>query len=245
MILFLGAGASKIFGIPDTKGFIELFEGEIGKSELFQKVKSAFVDRLADGQFDIEKLLTILNDLSKSRDELMKTMAPHTAAFLLTDIDEAWDLIQEEDIKKEASELLSKTKRMIREKCFTQVNKEKPQILEVYDKFFGSLPVRKSQTSGSMPQKVYPTIKVFTTNYDTCIEAYFNERQVNYTNGSLVQYGELIFDVNIFLNNVHPIELVKLHGSIDMFVKDRRIRFLHGMEPVGTGIQRRVHDISG
>ena len=37
-----------------------------------------------------------------------------------------------------------------------------------------------------------------------------------------------------FLKERHPIELIKLHGSIDFFIKDRKIRFLPGPGAMDT-----------
>ncbi len=66
MIVLLGAGASRTFEIPTTKEFISLFEKEIGKNELYGDIKSTIDEAL----FDLERMMTVLDDLTKSEDEL-------------------------------------------------------------------------------------------------------------------------------------------------------------------------------
>ena len=80
MLLYVGAGLSTYFEIPDMRGFINLFDtdNEIGGAELYSDIRSYM-----DGSPNLEVLMTILSDLSKSPDDFWQTVAPHTSQFLI------------------------------------------------------------------------------------------------------------------------------------------------------------------
>lgn len=225
MLLFLGAGASASFGIPDTKGFLSDFEKEIGEDQIYKMLKA----NIQNDQFDAEVLMTILNDLSKTQEELMGSIAPHTATFLLKSGHHIQQLVGEEDNRKHCHQLLTIIKRIIRVKCLTQVKNERSTLINTYDSFFRQLKIEKPLGAGDGGGARYPSpLWIFTTNYDTCMETYFNAKQVNVARGIIDKHCEHIFDVDDLVGQSKSFELVKLHGSIDLFVKNRRIRFLSG-----------------
>lgn len=82
MILFLGAGASKPFEIPTTKDFaidaIKTLSSDTYKKEasFLEEIKDTFKDK-----FDLEILLTVLDDLSK--DDVLEIISPVTVKFIL------------------------------------------------------------------------------------------------------------------------------------------------------------------
>ena len=69
----MGAGASKAFGIPDTKGFMAEFEREIGTNDMYIRLK----ENIPTEQFDMETLMTVLHDLSMSKKNYL-VPSPHT-----------------------------------------------------------------------------------------------------------------------------------------------------------------------
>ena len=229
MLLFLGAGASKSFGIPDTKGFINEFENVIGSNKIYTSLK----ETIPQEQLDMETLMTVMHDLSKPKEELLNSIAPHTTRFLFSQGSQASYFMENRDVKMACHDMLIDTKRIIREKCLTQVKEYRNDILQSYDKFFNALKINKALTGGTANNKTYPQLRIFTTNYDTCIETYFNTQQMELCDGSIPRFGELIFDVDTFTNS-HDLELIKLHGSINLFVKDRKIRVLHAAGAVDT-----------
>jgi hypothetical protein len=231
MLLFLGAGASKSFDIPDTKGFISDFEKAIGENKIYSKLKKSIPDEM----FDTEVLMTILDDLSKPKEELLNSIAPHTTRFLLQQESEKGYWIENEELKVFCHDLLREIKRVIRTKCLTQVRVKREEILRSYDMFFKSITrygkeVSSSDTSGMS----YPNLSLFTTNYDTCMEVYFNARKVNLFRGVIEKFNEYVFDVSTFIPRKGNAELIKLHGSVDLFIKDRKIRFLSGAGAMDT-----------
>ena len=232
MLLFLGAGASKSFGIPDTKGFLSEFEPRIGNSEIYGKLKSSIPAAL----LDTEVLMTVLHDLSKPKEELLDSIAPHTTRFLLQQGAEMARYIESEDVKVMCHDMLREVKRTIRTRCLAQVRNEKTQIVASYDAFWANLEIAKGIRAGDKSAVMLPALSLFTTNYDTCVETYFRVRQVTYSRGIVERFGEYVYDVGRFLRQEQrsDIELIKLHGSIDFFVKNGQIRFLPGAGAMDT-----------
>jgi hypothetical protein len=234
MLLLLGAGASKSFGIPDTKGFVLELEQRIGSRRIYQMLKNS----LPEGFMDMEVLMTVFNDLSKDKEELLEKMAPHTAHFLLMQGEKWKDFIESADVKMDCHDMLRETKKTIRTKCLSQVRDRKADILKDYDLFWNNLNCRtRSCAANDGSEMVYPSFTIFTTNYDTCVETYFNERQLQVARGIVERYGEHVFDVStlpLVQQNSVVNELIKLHGSIDLFVKDKRIRLLPGAGAMDT-----------
>jgi len=234
MLLFIGAGASKSFDIPDTMGFISVFEkkANILQDEIYQKLKDSIPRQL----FDTETLMTILHDLSKPEDELLNSIAPHTTRFLLKQGTEATYFIQDNQVKVACHNILREIKRIIRQTCLEKVAQNQQGIQRSYDIFFQALPsnIARSENSTDGSKMEYPQLAMFTTNYDTCIETYLNGRQVEFSKGKITKFGEDIFDGSIFINTRSNLDLVKLHGSIDLFVNERKIRFLAGAGAVDT-----------
>jgi len=241
MLLFLGAGSSKAFGIPDTRGFIAEFEAVIGENEIYTKIKKTIPKEF----LDMETLMTILDDLSKTEDELLNSIAPHTTRFILANSSDIPYLIKDEDLKSSCRELLLNIKRVIRTKCLNVVSSDRMEVLNQYDAFFGALEIGKGVSASDTSRMQYPVLKIFTTNYDTCIETYFNSRRVDLSRGAVDRFSEYVFDVDSFSTSNKNVELVKLHGSIDLFVQDKKIRFLPGAGAIDTTARTYLGDEYG
>ena len=229
MLLFLGAGASKAFGIPDTKGFMAEFESDIGKNNMYICLK----ENIPTEQFDTETLMTVLHDLSMSKEELLSSIAPHTTRFLLSQVSQIEYLIEAKEVKVACREMLGQVKKIIRTKCIAEVNEHKEDIVQTYDKFFKALGHQLSNVfyAGDDSEMFYPKLEIFTTNYDTSMETYFHVRQVQFVDGTFTESGEQVFAVDVY-NAGNSCELIKLHGSIHFFSHDRKIRSLHAPSEV-------------
>ncbi len=222
MLLFLGAGASRAFGIPTMPEFIDIIDVEFTGSDLYQTVRTGLNSNL-----DLEALMTVLDDLSKSKEEILETITPHTFQVLRSmSRDDSDRHIKDSGVKEEAERLLDETKRIIRRECLTAVSQEKPAILDAYDKLFTKLSQRFGHRRSGDGAIDYPTedIRVFTTNYDTCLEAWSAERQIEFSQGIRLEYGREVFNASYY-DGSQP-RLYKLHGSIDLFIKDGVIRRL-------------------
>jgi len=233
MLLFLGAGASSPFGIPTMSGFLKLFDQEVGDSPLYQVIKTTF-----EKECDLEVLMTVVEDLSKSPQEFFRAVSPQTAYFLFQkEREEANRYIREENKRKEAKELLEKIKAIIRVECIKAASQDS-KILEVYDDFFTSLEQERKEMKPQLPpwsgsqvahsQMVLPSdLRIFTTNYDTCMEVYFNRKEIDFSRGIVNRYGEDVFDADSYEGPITKnIKIFKLHGSVDLFSQKGKIRQL-------------------
>jgi hypothetical protein len=166
-------------------GFLKLFDEEIGDSPLYREIRKTFGD-----DCDLEVVMTVIEDLSKPSQEFFRALSPQTGFFLLErERKEANKYATEETKKREATELLARLKAIIRRECI-QASVKDSRIVEVYNDFFTFLQLEeRKMTSGTnwgstqigRADEVFPTqLKVFTTNYDTCLEVYFNRREIDF-----------------------------------------------------------------
>ncbi len=58
------------------------------------------------------------------------------------------------------------------------------------------------------------------------METYLNRRQITFTQGIVHRYGYNVFDVDSFNDGNVRVGVFKLHGSVDLFRKNRQIRQL-------------------
>jgi hypothetical protein len=242
MLLFLGAGASKVFGIPDTKGFMAEFDSDIGKKGIYVRLK----ENIPTEQFDTETLMTVLHDLSMPKEELLGSIAPHTTQFLLSQASQIEYFTEAEEVKVACREMLGQVKRRIRTKCIAQVNEHKEDIVRTYDNFFTALGhvLSIAFPAGDGSKMAYPRLKIFTTNYDTSIETYFHARQVQFADGTVTRFGEQVLDTDAYAEGT-TCELIKLHGSIHFFSHDRKIRSLHAESQVDPSARTHLGEVYG
>ena len=212
MILFIGAGVSKLFGIPDTKGFIEVFDKQpnISQTAIYMKMKETFADDV-----DLEVLMTVTEDLSKPYDILVRSISPQTTQFIIINDLKRNRLRQ---LRKEARSLLKDMKSIIRSECMKSESRSQDDILDTYDPFLGTLSSSSPIHTSEDGRVRYPNmLKIITTNYDRCIEIYLRRRQIPFAQGLAQKYGDTVFDVSSFDDKGNRVGLFKLHGSIDLF----------------------------
>ena len=155
--------------------------------------------------------MTIIEDLTKPPAEFFRAISPQTAFFLLQkERDEANRYLAEEN-REEAKTLLANIKVIIRRECNKAVSNDS-KILKVYDNFFNLLAEEEKkikQTEHHFNLSSYgrrsiislpANLKIFTTNYDTCMEVYFNRREIDFSRGIVNRYGENIFDVDEYVS---------------------------------------------
>jgi len=234
LIVFLGAGASKPFGIPTMPEFNWEFEEWLRENGTDKELELDPYKNVPRKDFieiagDIEKRLSILEGLSKGLDK--NSFGPVGSYYIdyLTrqppyDPSEAifTHVIPPNPIAKELSR---KLKNFIKNRCTTVDTKK---VLEVYDNFFTALvdiiKINSLETSFQEDDVIYPAINIFTTNYDRCIEIYCKERDITLNRGFKYDKskGKPILcthplNSNEFYHSLNDdgIRLFKLHGSID------------------------------
>lgn len=246
MIIFLGAGASRAFEVPTMREFIEKITAKVKseantKQELFLKIKQSKFT----APFDLEILMTVLNDLKKPENELSNTSSPFTNQLLHN----YSDILDFKDRINIANALLKDVKKIIAIECKKPLEDKLDKIEAVYDNFFrmsnnflDKLRSRNKLVVGVMtlPKggvNYHLPLTIFTTNYDTIMEAYLHKKQIDFNDGMYHSCGVDIFDPNMYQINLpslirslsidsnistaistakdfHTVELFKLHGSI-------------------------------
>jgi hypothetical protein len=180
MMLFLGAGASKRFGITTMDEMSREFENNVDRllndaveeqsteKQLYQEIRNTL------GTNDLEDILTVLNDLSEE-------VRNPSVKFLKSSLIKWMPLIplknmQGRVIAREkfipsifvevgvAKKLQLKIIQFIKENCVLKEEEEKLRdIIRVYDQLFEILKCNSSSI-----------FDIFTTNYDLIIEKYYD-----------------------------------------------------------------------
>lgn len=212
MILFIGAGVSKLFGIPDTKGFVEVFDKQpdISQTTIYMKIKETFTEDV-----DLEVLMTVTEDLSKQYDDLMRSISPQTTQFIIRNNLKRGHLRK---LRKEAHNLLQEIKSIIRSECVESERESQDKILNIYDSLFKTMSQKLPTSTSGDGRVTYPNaLKIVTTNYDRCIETYLGQHQIDFAQGLVQRYGNTLFDISTFNDGGMIVGLLKLHGSIELF----------------------------
>jgi len=221
MLLFLGAGASKPFGIPTIPEFVEIFEREFRDEELYKSLNDIFGHDL-----DLEVAMTVPSDLNKPRNEIFETLSPQTADFLFRKSrEEAMKFIHDEEIKRKIAQLLERMKEIVRQRCIAALKSK--SFMEPYDDFFRffenirpkihSKHIANPIFSGDGVIPIQSKVSIVTTNYDTCLEEYLRRRQIEFVDGIERIFGRNLFVVDSYNKRQGNIKVLKLHGSIDLY----------------------------
>jgi len=231
-VVFVGAGASKPFGIPTMTEMTEDFEKELKKSSLpgitlFDEIKR----RLKDYQyFDIESLITVLQNIANV-DKLSPVLNNPSVHYFLSNRPGGIAIAIQQSEKQitephhnEAEELLKQVKLFIADSCEM---KEKP--FEIYTELFDY--ANKNHGISNFKDVInsrdftIPNHKVFTTNYDLVLEGYcLNKRFPEWECGRL-KTGELKIaekdNQMLYSSDRNIFQIYKLHGSVNWYVDEQ------------------------
>lgn len=206
--LFLGAGASKAFGYPTTKEFIELSDKQFSSNNLYRDITTFLKKRSV---FDIEEVLW---ELDKLLDGFNVIQEDNTfKKWFFFDSEKAIYILQGNSQKFSSAVT---TMRGTAKTLKSDVNKlvydtywREPAIeVENFYKFFGHL------TEESSKKDKKGQIKIFTTNYDLIIERVLEKKREIFSDGFSPDARRAYFwDINHYGDK--RIQLYKLHGSID------------------------------
>lgn len=242
MLIFIGAGVSKLFGIPDMKGFTDIFDKDtdISSDEVYCGIKRSFEGaraRFEEG-FDLEVLMTVLDDLGRDEDELWRRMSPQTAKFLFRNFSQI-NHLQDMKVRETSRLLLGRIKRIIVSECLKADGEKQQKVTEVYDGLMQALSRHEGNDLSGDKKINYPSrLKIFTTNYDRCIETYLGIRQIDFTQGLNQRFGYNAFDVSSYEDEgtEHYVKVFKLHGSVDLFNIDGVVRQRRHGETIGEEV---------
>jgi len=207
MLLFLGAGASKPFGIPDMNELTNIVINELKNKHKPIWIIEEFKKRVENFGMkpDIEAILTCIDAL-KNPEVGMKNAGAFAA--YLSRFSKPKEMHLGKD--KEFYENLSRDIReVIRNRCFLPEDENKiNNIVKVYDNLFSSLNFN-----------FFHELSVFTTNYDYCFETYCFERECDFFDGFEPQMGIQTY-VGMDKSD-KKLKICKLHGSSNYVITTR------------------------
>jgi hypothetical protein len=207
-VLLLGAGASKAFGYPTTYEFTNI----LNKSNLDQKPFLEEIIRLISSKLqinniiDVETILIELEDLQLYLEELIENNRLKKAL-----LHEDNNLMYKGSLlSNRHTSLLNHTRKLITD-IYKLVYKtywedpENPQedYRQTYKQFF---------------DKFTTPLRIFTTNYDLCVERTFwkgnDQDRFSIEDGFTIEI-DTTFDIDRLSNSDKPYILYKLHGSLN------------------------------
>ena len=236
MILF-GAGSSVPFDIPGMTEFTEKFiDKNKDMSEFLMNIKDA-IDKSEEMvgisfSFDLETLLSVLNDLSGVMKEKPITI-PTTSLLLEQGLNIK---IARGKFRDKATVALERLREFIFNTCMqpNRAGKEKGDF-EFLDRFYGPLMTVLNKTDMKNIQD--PIRRVFSTNWDLCFKTWVDYVNIEINDGTIIdRQSNPVFDVRKFdSSSGSELKYVPLHGSLDL-VKTRR--------PKGEGSYEDISKIS-
>ena len=212
VILLLGAGASVEAGIPDSNEMVHQVETLVSIDDgwrdfrdLYRYIRSSifFADGL-DGVFDdevpfnIERLVNVLDELQKKE---RHALYPFVGA---------WNPKLQEvagDDFKNVREFRSRIIKILRDEWVTLSESEKAAYYQGLLRF---------------QQEFEHPLRVFTLNYDLCIEQICDRASVQ-RGFSGRKWDWRMFDETS--EDQPPLLLYKLHGSLDWYFKDGQVQY--------------------
>ena len=222
-MIFLGAGASKPYGIPTLKEFseyaIQILE-KMGHEQTIQSIKDSLNE--FDMVMDFEALYSILEGLVNPT-KSVQYAGPFTA-FLVSSKKNL-------PLDSDYSEVLSDLRKIIYDKCSIICNEQKFSIVEkCMDQLLAVTKENRciEQIIGLTGPRSVNIGKLFvTTNYDMALELYFLKKEVPITDG-YKDTGFLVkhFDPALLSDPHNPQEsrgIIKLHGSIWQFLQGNKM----------------------
>ncbi len=213
VVVFLGAGASTQFQIPDAKGLLTGYltsRARTGKKstcvkKLIKEMKGCRVN------ITLENLLTLLDAHAKP-DEALKRVAPYLPLVKASGIIALAS-------KSDCDEVAKDIRDYVFRKCYINNTKNIDKAVFFYDRIFRGVKEFFSLKSlqPDDPAYPYPDISIFTTNFDNSIELFCRREKIRMTDGyTRVPSGEYKFDDKEYNKSLNPdfLRLYKMHGTV-------------------------------
>lgn len=213
IMIFLGAGASKIFGIKTLQEMSKDLVNTMEKNN-YHEIVMKITDSLKRFSMpaDFEAIYTIVEGLINP-EQTVKINGPFTA-YVCKDLKEVQP-------KQDFKDLLQTFKNFLLEECTPKPDSTK-QIKSVYDGLFqiikdsGKTEKRYIAETGDAQMVVNVGNTIVTTNYDMVVESYHRIKRQRYADGFRPIEGDPFIkqiDLKTY-STVRERWLIKLHGSI-------------------------------
>jgi|CXWL01.1.fsa_nt_gi hypothetical protein len=211
-LLFLGAGASKPYGIPTMKEMVSTFEEYLKKNNplgfnFYSQIKNSLEKGYGYHKIDIESVFSVIKGIA---DEVTPEKMGNFVYYYITKNNIISKFTDNEIVQ--AKKLRTELENFIKEVCNSKL--ENAKKLAIYDQsyhvIFSELGSKKQ---GFQKNNYSVDWRAYTTNYDLIFEQFWLDfmRVGDYfeVEGQSAHY---FFNSN---KNVQNTSLVKLHGSLD------------------------------
>lgn len=251
----IGAGASTAFGFPSMKELTREFaqhllqEDKTKLNELYNGIVN-IMNSAFENNADVESIMSVIVGLKEN--SRFKENIGDFGLYVLYSKFHSNDMFSNLNHfnRDELEQLETEYKQFIRSKLELNI-----PIIEkafaIYDNLFGNLyryygkgdPFKKAEPYSKIDSSyhnMHNHFNIFTTNYDTAVEKYFNAKLKDftyYTGATNDIYKEKKLDMDDFVRKCFStqeqstIRIIKLHGSIN-WIKDKD----------GNLIQKDLHD---
>ena len=201
MLLFLGAGASKPFGMPNMKELTNIAVEELKAQHINPFIIDLIKQRVESLGIssDIEAVLTCIDALSNPQKGIQDA-GPFAA--LLSEYRET-DKLTFGQKKAYYQNLSKEIRRIIREHCFFPPKEKEDELVKIYDNLVNIFNI----------ETLHP-LHVYTTNYDLCFERYCEKKRYRLFD-NFDERGKL--NLNGKSRNW---EINKLHGSSNWVITE-------------------------
>jgi len=207
------------------------------KEELGDELKlyDDILKHLGEGypQLDIEAIFSVLNDLSYENGYASRLYHP-TVLYILNDSYQmssikSWMSLNLKKKQEIAKRLKIKLEQFYLDKLYPHENK-KSEIVKLYEDFFTVILAKHGHHLNEVRDgnnRVFGNYcTIFTTNNDPCIEIYCKAKNMQYVNGQL---SDGVLDLtkrgNKELFEGSKCRILKLHGSVNWYYKDGRMKY--------------------
>jgi len=213
-LVFLGAGASRPFGILTMQEMVNEFEQWIEGEDIelfnyYSEIKKTLIDTFGSS-VDIEAMFSVLEGISK---KVESKELGHFAFFYISKVGLKKPFTSEH--VELATKILEKLKEYIKKTC--TVNLTTTESTEIYEKSYVPLfKFIKGNKNYNFPGNYQLQIqwKSYTTNYDDIFEKFWNSLKT--PNDHFDKQGDsdnYVFNTGRLVLSNHS--FVKLHGSLD------------------------------
>jgi hypothetical protein len=241
VVFFFGAGASAPFGIPTMKQFVNDFEEYLNENAtkneriVYADIKTTLEERLGK-DVDLEEAFTVIDGIinySPERHDLL-------SLYAVSEFKKPFPTKMDEAVCKL---LKQKFQAYVREKCIIP-DTSFDKIRDVYQDFFNRFALELPSDGKVLRSRNYhyhSRWKIFTTNYDTCLEYYWREVvRVGIDTGAVpdsIRHVPVLRSKRFVQSD--ELQLFKLHGSINWKVEKRTGEITEEDIPLGRSVTGR------